>query len=105
MPVPIYIIDDDESVCRALKTLLMTYDFEVTTFNSAQSFFDTVAHDDPGCLLLDIHMSGLDGWGSPEKDLSFRIKSACYFYFGGEKGRCHQSCFESRGRRFLAKTC
>jgi FixJ family two-component response regulator len=58
----IYIVDDDESVCRALKTLLMTYDFEVETFNSAQSFFDTVAHDSPGCLLLDIHMPGLDGW-------------------------------------------
>ena len=62
MSVNIFIVDDDESVCRALKTFLMTYDFEVKTFNSAQSFFDTVAHDDPGCLLLDIHMPGLDGW-------------------------------------------
>jgi FixJ family two-component response regulator len=62
MSVNIFIVDDDESVCRALKTLLMTYDFEVKTFNSAQSFFDNVAHDDPGCLLLDIHMPGLDGW-------------------------------------------
>jgi FixJ family two-component response regulator len=62
MPSIIYIVDDDESVCRALKTLLMTYDYDVKTFNSAQSFFDTVRHDDPGCLLLDIHMPGLDGW-------------------------------------------
>ena len=69
MPSNIYIVDDDESVCRALKTLLMTYDFEVRTFNSAQSFFDTVAHDDPGCLLLDIHMPGLDGWETQKKIL------------------------------------
>lgn len=69
MPSNIYIVDDDESVCRALKTLLMTYDFAVRTFNSAQSFFDTVAHDEPGCLLLDIHMPGLDGWETQKKIL------------------------------------
>jgi FixJ family two-component response regulator len=70
MPSNIYIVDDDESVCRALKTLLITYDFEVKTFNSAQSFFDTVSHDDPGCLLLDIHMPGLDGWEVHKKILN-----------------------------------
>ena len=58
----IYIVDDDESVCRALKTLLMTFDFEAETFNSAKSFFDAVSNDDPGCLLLDIHMPEFDGW-------------------------------------------
>jgi len=67
MPSNIFIVDDDESVCRALKTLLMTYNFEVKTFNSAQSFFDAVGHDDPGCLLLDIHMPGIDGWEAQKK--------------------------------------
>ncbi len=64
MPSNIYIVDDDESVCRALKTLLMTFGFEVKTFNSARSFFDAVPNDEPGCLLLDIHMPGLDGWAA-----------------------------------------
>ena len=58
----VYIVDDDESVCRALKTFLMTFDFKIKTFNSAKSFFDTVSNDDPGCLLLDIHMPDVDGW-------------------------------------------
>jgi FixJ family two-component response regulator len=58
----IYIVDDDESVCRALKVLLRTFDFEVKTFNSARSFFDAVPNEEPGCLVLDIHMPGLDGW-------------------------------------------
>ena len=67
MPANIYIVDDDESVCRALKTLLITYDFAVRTFNSAQSFFDAVAFDESGCLLLDIHMPGLDGWETQKR--------------------------------------
>ena len=58
----VYIVDDDESVCRAIKILLMTFDFEAETFNSAKSFFDAVSNDDPGCLLLDIHMPEFDGW-------------------------------------------
>ena len=63
----IYIVDDDESVCRALKVLLMTFDFEAETFNSGESFLAAVSKDDPGCLLLDIHMPGLDGWATQKK--------------------------------------
>ncbi|MBP6344219.1 MAG: response regulator [Candidatus Omnitrophica bacterium] len=58
----IYIVDDDESVCRALKALLTTFDFEVKTFSSAKIFFEAVPNDEPGCLVLDIHMPGADGW-------------------------------------------
>jgi len=35
----IYIVDDDESVCRALKLLMSTYGFAVETFLSAEEFF------------------------------------------------------------------
>lgn len=58
----IYIVDDDESVCRALKCLLMTYGFEVNTFLSAEKFFSDVPNSVQGCLILDIHMPGMDGW-------------------------------------------
>jgi len=58
----IYIVDDDESVCRALGILLATYGFTVDSFASAEEFFCAVPNSVPGCLLLDIHMPGLDGW-------------------------------------------
>ncbi|MBF0490060.1 MAG: response regulator [Candidatus Omnitrophica bacterium] len=67
MPSNIFIVDDDESVCRALKTLLVTYGFEAKTFNSAESFFTAVSKEEQGCLLLDIHMPGLDGWAAQKK--------------------------------------
>lgn len=65
----IYVVDDDESVCRALKSLLMSFDFEVKTFSSAKSFFESVSNDDAGCLVLDIHMPGLDGWETQKRIL------------------------------------
>ena len=58
----VFIVDDDESVCRALKCLLMTFGFEVRTFLSAENFFSKVPKNVQGCLVMDIHMPGLDGW-------------------------------------------
>lgn len=58
----IYIVDDDESVCRAVGGLLVTYGFTVDTFISAEKFFRAVPNSAPGCLILDVHMPGLDGW-------------------------------------------
>lgn len=58
----IFIVDDDESVCRALSVLLITYGFAVSTFNSAEEFFRLVPNTVPGCLVLDIYMPGLNGW-------------------------------------------
>ena len=67
----IYIVDDDESVCRALGVLLATYGFTVDTFTSAEEFFNAVPNSVSGCLILDIHMPGLDGW----ETLQYLIKS------------------------------
>ena len=58
----IFIVDDDESVCRALSILLVTYGFTVGAFTSAEKFFRAVPNNVPGCLILDIHMPELDGW-------------------------------------------
>ncbi len=58
----IYIVDDDRSVCYVLSILLSTYGFSVKTFSCAEDFFNAVPNSAPGCLLLDIHMPGLDGW-------------------------------------------
>ena len=63
----IFIVDDDKSICRALKLLLMTYGFDVDTFSSAEEFFSAVPNSAPGCLILDIHMPGLSGWEAQKK--------------------------------------
>ena len=63
----IYIVDDDGSVCCALSILLGTYGFSVKTFNCAEDFFTAVPNSAPGCLLLDIHMPGLDGWETQQR--------------------------------------
>ena len=57
----IYIIDDDDSVRRALSRLLDSLGFEVSTFGSAQAFLNSLIKNNPSCVILDVHMPEMDG--------------------------------------------
>ena len=63
----IYILDDDESVLRSLKLLMVSYGFAVDVFSSAEKFFSAVPNSTSGCLILDIHMPGLNGWDTQQR--------------------------------------
>lgn len=63
----IYILDDDESVLRSLKLLMVSYGFAVETFSSAEEFFKVVPNSAIGCLILDIHIPGLNGWDTQKR--------------------------------------
>ena len=60
----VYIVDDDESLRRSLKLLLVSYGFAVETFSSAEEYFKVVPNSIKCCLVLDIHMPVLNGWGT-----------------------------------------
>jgi FixJ family two-component response regulator len=103
MPTNIYVVDDDESVCRALKTLLMTFDFNVKTFNSAQAFFENVAQDEPGCLLLDIHMPGMDGWETQKRILASGSQRSVIFISAEKKDDAAKRAINVGAVGFLQK--
>jgi len=63
----IYILDDDTSVLRSLKLLLNSYGFAAYPFSSAEEFFSSVPSEAEGCLILDIHMPGFNGWDTQQR--------------------------------------
>ncbi len=99
----IYVVDDDESVRRALKSLLESYDFEVKTFNSAKSFFDSVPNDDSGCLVLDIHMPGLDGWETQKRVLKSGSKRQVIFISAEKQDNAQDRALKVGAVGFLQK--
>ena len=99
----VFVLDDDESVCRSLKTFLMTYDFEVKTFNSAQSFFDAVPNDELGCLVLDIHMPGLDGWETHKKIVESGSKRPVIFISAEKQENAVDRALKAGAVGFLQK--
>jgi FixJ family two-component response regulator len=60
-PPTIILVDDDESFCRAMNRLLRSAGYDVRAFASAEAFLAELPADEPGCLLLDVQMPGLDG--------------------------------------------
>jgi FixJ family two-component response regulator len=60
----IAIVDDDESVCRAVRRLLRSLAMDAETFNSGQQFLDLIdamPSFQPDCLILDVQMPGMNG--------------------------------------------
>ncbi|CAM5326749.1 response regulator transcription factor [Mesorhizobium sp. UC22_110] len=67
MSSPVYLVDDDEAVRRALGLLLSTVGVTVTGFADPQAFLAQVARLEPGCLILDIRMPVISGLKLQEK--------------------------------------
>ena len=55
------VIDDDDSLLRALRRLLDATGFRVETFSSAEQFLESDHRGRADCLVLDVHLSGLSG--------------------------------------------
>ena len=56
-----YVVDDDESLCRALARLFRSVGLEAQTFPSARAFLDYTPPDRPACLVLDVRLPGPSG--------------------------------------------
>lgn len=57
----VFIVDDDETVLRALSRLLSACGYDVKTFSSSETFLAESDPAIPGCAILDVLMPGLDG--------------------------------------------
>ncbi len=59
---PVFVVDDDASIRRALTRLIKSAGYQVQSFASAREFLDThVQTSDPPCVVLDVRMPGLTG--------------------------------------------
>ena len=69
----IAIVDDDESVCRAMQRLVRSLGMEADTFASGQEFIDLIEampSFHPDCVVLDVQMPGMNGLEVQEQLLS-----------------------------------
>jgi FixJ family two-component response regulator len=57
----ISIVDDDESMREAIKTLIGSMGLTVEEFSSAGDFLNSRRSQDSDCLILDVRMPGLGG--------------------------------------------
>jgi FixJ family two-component response regulator len=57
----ISIVDDDESVGKALRRLVASAGMRAETFRSAEAFLGSPVCRETVCLILDLHLPGMSG--------------------------------------------
>lgn len=57
----IHLVDDDEAIRRSAGFMLKTSGFRVQAYESGNALMKEAGRLEPGCILLDIRMPGMDG--------------------------------------------
>lgn len=57
----VHIADDDDAIRRSVSFALKTSGFQVRTYESGSELLKQGPNMEPGCILLDIRMPGMDG--------------------------------------------
>ena len=58
----IAVLDDEAPVRKALERLLRSAGMNVDVYASGADFLDAIGPSTPDCLVLDLHMAGLNGF-------------------------------------------
>ena len=72
-PYNVFVVDDDESIRKALKRLLQVHGYFVITFESAEALLRSDWLHMEGCILLDIRLPGMSGPELYEKLASIKM--------------------------------
>jgi len=78
----VYVVDDDESVLRAIGALVRSAGLAVQTFPSAQEFLAFSRPDVPSCLVLDVQLPGLSGLDLQEELAKAKVQIPIIFLTG-----------------------
>jgi two-component system response regulator FixJ len=63
----IHLVDDERAIRRALTLLAKSANFDIDDFASAADFLNSKNVKENDCLILDIHIPGMNGFGLLEE--------------------------------------
>ena len=78
----IYAVDDDEVTLSVLETIFVNANLNVETYGSAEEFLEAYSPMNPGCLLLDIGLPGMNGFELQERLVSMGDHAPIIFLSG-----------------------
>ena len=99
----IAIVDDEEAVCRALRRLLVASSLDVMTFPSGEMFLDSLATNDPDCVVLDLHMPGLNGLDLLKRLANAGRRIPVIIITGRDDQGTRATCVAAGAHAYLAK--
>ena len=99
----ICIVDDDPSVRVALGRLVESVGYAVETFASAREFLDSAPLGRAACLVLDVHLVGMNGFELHERLLAARAELPVIFITAHDNPSTRERLRRARGAAQLFK--
>ena len=99
----VYVVDDDDSIRRALKRLLRSVGYHAVTFESAEGFLDSSSCSGEGCLVLDIRLPGMTGLDLQEKLVSSGAKYSVIFMTAHDNPQWRERAKKAGAIAYLTK--
>lgn len=98
----IAIIDDEESIRRALLRIFRQTEIEATAYDSATAFLDSMEASPPDCIVLDLKMPGMTGFGLLRELVQYDSPPPVIVLSALDDDRTRDAC-EAFGSRFILK--
>jgi FixJ family two-component response regulator len=103
MAETVYVVDDDTSVCTAVRRLLKSAQYRVHTFTSAEEFRQSDFKSRPGCLLLDIRLPGISGFEFQQELLASGVRMPVIFITGHDRAGMEEQAMKLGATAYLRK--
>jgi FixJ family two-component response regulator len=97
------VVDDEESIRKALVRLLRFAEFEAIAFTSASDLLESLAVQTPDCVILDLHMPGMTGVELLRRFSTLEHAPPVIVITANDESRTREECFALGVRRYLRK--
>jgi len=97
------IVDDDESVRIAIRSLLRSLGFKVETFGSAEDLLGSARLDDIACLIVDLSLPGMSGVDLQRQLLAAKRELPMVFISAHDDPVAQQQALTAGALAFLRK--
>lgn len=101
--ITIFVVDDDESVRRALERLMKSVGLKVETFASAREFINTGCARRTGILVLDVRMPEMTGLELQKQLAASGAETPVIFISAHEDSQAVEMALAAGAKAFLYK--
>jgi FixJ family two-component response regulator len=97
------VVDDDDSILRALRRLLGATGFRVETFSSGEQFLESEHRERADCLVLDLHLGGLSGFDLQQQLATSGVSMPVVLITAHDEPRTHEQARRAGAIEYLRK--
>jgi FixJ family two-component response regulator len=97
------VVDDEDSVRRALERLIRSAHLDAETFPSGDEFLESLPEHAPDCLVLDLHMPQVDGFAVQDWLVRARLRIPVIVITGQDTPEAHARAMKAGAVAYLTK--